>query len=38
MNPGAKTRVIAIAILGWDRFVAPINNGRLLTMVTYHGA
>ena len=37
MNPGAEIPAIAIASLGWDRFVAPINNERLLTMVTYHG-
>jgi uncharacterized membrane protein YhhN len=35
---GATLFYASDAILGWDRFVSPITNGRLLTMMTYHGA
>lgn len=35
---GATLFYASDAILGWDRFVSPISNGRVLTMISYHGA
>ncbi|MEZ5176610.1 MAG: lysoplasmalogenase [Acidimicrobiia bacterium] len=42
MNPaatvGAGLFYLSDTILGWNRFVAPLPHGRLLTMMAYHGA
>lgn len=35
---GAALFYASDAILGWNRFVSPIRNGRVLTMMTYHSA
>jgi len=33
---GALLFYLSDSVLGWDRFVAPLPQGRLATMVTYH--
>lgn len=33
---GALLFYISDLILAWDRFVSPVNNGRLANMITYH--
>lgn len=33
---GAASFYASDAVLGWNRFVAPLPNGRLITMITYH--
>ncbi|MCZ7532786.1 MAG: lysoplasmalogenase [Acidimicrobiia bacterium] len=33
---GAALFYLSDTILGWNRFVAPIPNGRLMTMMSYH--
>ncbi len=35
---GAALFYLSDTILGWNRFVTPIPNGRLLTMMSYHAA
>ncbi|KAA3638414.1 MAG: lysoplasmalogenase [Armatimonadetes bacterium] len=35
---GAALFYLSDTILGWNRFVSPIPNGRLLTMMSYHAA
>ncbi len=35
---GATLFLASDTVLGWNRFVRPIPNGRLLTIVTYHAA
>jgi len=36
VSTGAMLFYISDSLIGWNRFVNPIPNGRLLTMVTYH--
>ncbi len=33
---GAALFYVSDAILGWNRFVSPLENGRMFTMITYH--